>query len=518
MGMVRARRTLLVRRIIASIAAALLVAPVVALAPGPAAAAEVCTGAECDSVAFVDDSARFHVYEDLLDSSDVGAFYFGDPGDVPLAGDWNCDGDRTPAAFRPSEGFVYLRNQLSHGPAEMSFFLGDPGDIPLVGDFDGDGCDTVGVYRPSNGKVYLRNKLGPGAAEVSYYFGNPGDVPFVGDFDGDGVDTIGLHRRSTGLVYFRNTHTQGTADWEFIFGDPGDVIMAGDWNGDGIDTVAAYRPRDGVLYVTNRNDSGIADHDLLVGRYRHAVHVGEIDQLDDEILVEIDPARGPVGIAGDWDLIFEDPFDEFDGSVWRTRFQWTPFVINNELQAYVPDAVSVAEGTLRLTASDTPADGQPYTSGVITSYGKFSFLYGAVEFRAKPPAGQGLLSALWMLPDNHDHPPEIDLIEINGAQPHLGHFGYHWPSGDGIGSDLPTTVLGDQSDDFHTYAVTWDPGLIVWYVDGVEMHRFAGPRVASQEMYLLANLAVGGWVGAPDGSTPLPATLEIDYVRVWQRS
>ena len=517
MTMVRHRRAQIVRRITASIGAALLVTSLVAVPTGPADAGEVCTGAECDSVAFVDDSGRFYIYENLADSSDVGALYFGDPGDVPLTGDWSCDGEQTPAAFRPTEGFVYLRNELSQGPAETSFYLGDPGDIPLVGDFDGDGCDTVGVYRPSNGKVYLRNTLGPGAADVSYYFGNPGDVPFVGDFDGDGVDTIGLHRRSTGLVYFRNSHTQGTADWEFIFGDPGDVIMAGDWDGDGVDTVAAYRPRDGVLYLTNRNDSGIADHELRVGYYPHAVDVGRIDQLDDDLLVDIEVTPRPVGIPGDWNLVFEDPFDDFDDSVWRTRYQWTPVVINDELQAYTPAGVSVSDGTIRLTASNTPTNGQPYTSGVITSYGKFSFLYGAVEFRARPPAGRGLLSALWMLPNNHDHPPEIDIVEVNGAQPHLAHFGYHWPTGDGIGSDLPTAVLGDQSGAFHTYAVTWDPGLIVWYVDGVEVHRFTGAQVADQEMYLLANLAVGGWVGAPDGSTTLPASLEIDYVRVWQR-
>ena len=145
------------------------------------------------------------------------------------------------------------------------------------------------------------------------------------------------------------------------------------------------------------------------------------------------------------------------------------------------------------------------------------FLYGAVEYRAKAPSGTGLLSALWMLPNNYDYPPELDVIEVNGGQPHLGHFGYHWPGVQAPDSDLSTSALGDQSDAFHTYAIAWDPGLIVWYVDGVEAHRYSGSEVAAQEMYLLANLAVGGWVGSPDSSTPLPAAFELDYVRVWQR-
>jgi hypothetical protein len=498
----------------------LLAASAIALVQGQgqAAAAEVCIGPECDTAAFVDDSGRFYIYEDLVGTADVGVFYFGDPGDVPLAGDWDCDGEQTPAAYRRSDGFVYLRNSNSQGVAETSFHFGDPGDIPIVGDFDGDGCDTISVYRPAEGRVYVHNALEPGPADFFYYFGDPGDVPFAGDFDGDGVDTIGLHRRSTGLVYFRDTHTPGVADREFIFGDPGDEIIAGDWDGDDVSTVAAYRPGNGVFYVTNRHEAGIAEHEVFVGRFRHAVRIEGIDEIADALIESFQATQpSPIGIPGNWDLFFEDPFDVFDERVWQPRYQWTPTVINDELQAYLPSAVSVHDGRLHLTATATPANAQPYTSGVITSYDKFSFLYGAVEFRAKAPAGNGLLSALWMLPANHGYPPEIDVIEINGGKPHQGHFGYHWPNGNGIGSDRSTSILRDQSGAFHTYAITWDPGLVVWYVDGFEVHRYQGPEVVTQEMYLLANLSIGGWVGSPDVSTPLPAEFEIDYIRVWQR-
>jgi len=501
-----------------AIAAALLLGSLTSSVPVPALGAEVCVGPECDTAAFVDGDGRFHIYEDLVDGASVGAFYFGDPGDIPLAGDWDCDGQQTPAAYRRSEGFAYLRNSISQGVADSSFYLGDPGDIPLAGDFDGDGCDTISVYRPSEGKVYLRNSLGPGPAEFSYYFGDPGDTPFVGDFDGDGVDTIGLHRRSTGLAYFRNTHTPGVADWAFIFGDPGDEVIAGDWDGDGVDTVAAYRPSTGILYVTNAHRAGLADHEVLVGFHLYAMTMGGIDEIPDAVLAP-GPSREPVptGVPGDWRLIFEEPFDLFDETVWQPRYVWTPTVINNEEQTYLPSLVSVRDGRLRLTASATPADGQPYTSGVITSYGKFAFLYGAVEFRAKAPAGEGLLAALWMLPNNHDYPPEIDVIEINGGSTDRGHFGYHWPSDGEIASDRSTSILGPQSGAFHTYGITWDPGVIIWYVDGLEVHRFSGPEVSSQEMYLLANLVIGSWAGPVQPSTSLPAEFQLDYVRVWQR-
>jgi Tol biopolymer transport system component len=198
------------------------------------------------------------------------SFYYGDPGDYPMLGDWDCDGVETPGLHRQSDGYVYLRNSNSQGIADLRFYFGDPGDIPLAGDFDGDGCDTVSLYRPSEGKVYLHNALasndqGLGAAEVSYHFGNPADKPFAGDFDGDGIDTIGLHRESTGEVYFRNSHTAGVADSQFVYGDPSDRLLCHDWSGTGSDSVAAFRPTDSRLYFRFSNTQGVADATLQWG-------------------------------------------------------------------------------------------------------------------------------------------------------------------------------------------------------------------------------------------------------------
>ena len=238
--------------------------------PGPCPA-----GGPCDTVTFVDAAGQWFRWADVASGAGVSSFYFGNPGDVPMVGDWNCDGVATPGLYRRADGYVYLRNSNTQGTADIRFFFGNPGDEPLAGDFDGDGCDTVSVYRPAEGRVFVMNELGAGdaglgAADASYYFGNPGDEPFVGDFDGDGIDTVGLHRASTGFVYFRDSHTQGVADASFFYGDPGDVIMAADWDGDGDDTVAVYRPAMGRLYV-NLNNAGNADVSLWVGSYLDAV-------------------------------------------------------------------------------------------------------------------------------------------------------------------------------------------------------------------------------------------------------
>ncbi len=200
-------------------------------------------------------------------------FFYGNPGDLPMVGDWDCDGDETPGLYRQSDGFVYLRNLNSQGAANIRFFFGNPGDIPLAGDFDGDGCDTVSIYRPSESRVFIINTLGAnegglGAADFAYYFGNPGDKPFVGDFNNDGVDTIGLHRESTGLVYFRQTHTQGNADSQFIFGDPGDKIVAAEWATRGVpgpESVGLFRPSTCTSYLRHTNTQGVADVTLTYG-------------------------------------------------------------------------------------------------------------------------------------------------------------------------------------------------------------------------------------------------------------
>jgi hypothetical protein len=204
------------------------------------------------------------------------SFYFGNPGDVPFSGDWDCDGVETPGLYRRSDGYVYLRNSNSEGNADITFFFGDPGDFPLAGDFDNDGCDSVSIFRPAEQQFYVINQLGSsdgglGSAEYSFLFGNTGDKPFVGDFDGDGVDTVGLHRESTGLVYFRNSNSTGIADNQFIYGDPGDKIVAGDWNGDGTDTIGVYRPSENVFFLKHSNQQGVADASFLAGDYASVI-------------------------------------------------------------------------------------------------------------------------------------------------------------------------------------------------------------------------------------------------------
>jgi hypothetical protein len=225
-----------------------------------------------DSVGVMDSpSAQWLLYR--ADGT-TAEFAFGESGDVPVLGDWDCDGIATPGVWRRTTAMVYLRNATTEGEAEIDYDYNSEGAAPVVGDFDGDGCDTVSFHFPNEARVSIFNTeegLVETAEEstpfdMKYTFGAPGDLAFSGDFDGDGVDTIGLFRPSTGMFYLKNTHTEGPADIEFAFGAPGDIPIAGDWTDqDGIDSVAVYRPSTGTFYFRYTNTAGPADETLEFG-------------------------------------------------------------------------------------------------------------------------------------------------------------------------------------------------------------------------------------------------------------
>jgi uncharacterized surface protein with fasciclin (FAS1) repeats len=239
----------------------------------PAAGAEDAPMPAGESVAAVDQSTG----EWYLRNDDGSAqeFYFGDPGDVPLFGDWDGDTVSTPGVYRQSDGRVYLRNSNTQGIADLWFYFGNPNDVPLAGDWDGDGVDTISVFRPSTNQFFIINELGVnggglGAADYSFTFGDAGDVPFSGDWDGDGIDGVALHRESTGQVFFRNSLSTGVAEASTIYGDPGDMMVGGDWNGNGVDTLGVYR--NGTFYLENTpikagssNGLGAADETFAFG-------------------------------------------------------------------------------------------------------------------------------------------------------------------------------------------------------------------------------------------------------------
>ena len=126
--------------------------------------------------------------------------------------------------------------------------------------------------------------------------------------------------------------------------------------------------------------------------------------------------------------------------------------------------------------------------------------------------------AFWLLPADDSWPPEIDVLEILGHEPNIVYTTNHYRNADGKHEGKGDKWLGpDFSSGLHTYAIDWEPGEIVWYVDGVERYHTTA-NVPKQPMYVLANLAVGGdWPGQPDATTPFPSAMVIEYIRVYEK-
>jgi PKD repeat protein len=112
----------------------------------------------------------------------------GKPGDVPVPGDWNGDGVTEMAVFRGSHTWYidYNGNGVWDSPVggDRIYTTGQPGDIPVYGDWNGDRLFEMGVFRPSNHNFYLdanANGLWDGASiDKRYDFGTFGDIPVSG--------------------------------------------------------------------------------------------------------------------------------------------------------------------------------------------------------------------------------------------------------------------------------------------------------------------------------------------------
>ncbi len=241
-------------------------------------------------------------------------------------------------------------------------------------------------------------------------------------------------------------------------------------------------------------------------------------------------------------VIFEDEFtrapDE-PGSAWMTSYFWGGRTLptNKEEQFYVErtyrppsgkpmpvTAFEARDGMLAVRAERIPEDrrsdfgGYAYSSGLLTTWKSYAFTYGYVEVRAKFPKGKGLWPAVWLLRRDSGKNGEIDIVELIGNKSTVMNSTLHYPED---GKQKTVKMVRREGPDltgvFHVYAMDWTPEYIAMYLDGTEVGRVPTPEAFTKPMYLLINLAVGGnWPGAPDATTPFPAEMLIDYVRIWR--
>ena len=253
-----------------------------------------------------------------------------------------------------------------------------------------------------------------------------------------------------------------------------------DFNGASLDTV---RWRTGFK-DNGARPAGVSDRSLYGNRERQ---------------LYFDPAFMSLGVQ---------PFTLGDGTLTITALPMAPPV-----RAAVAGAVAEQPEPIR----SSPLKDVGYSSGLITTNGAFSQLYGYFEIRAKWSGGKGLWPAFWLLPADGSWPPELDVMESLGHQKRTIYQSIHSQQTGKAEGETITATTSSYTSEFHTYGMLWKADEIRFYVDGVQTGVKPTPADARKPMYMLVNLAVGGsWPGDPDATTPFPATMTVDYVRAWR--
>ncbi len=263
------------------------------------------------------------------------------------------------------------------------------------------------------------------------------------------------------------------------------------------------------------------------------------------------PAPAPVDACGArpakgdgtwWSCTLADDFDgtELDRDVWLPQ---TVFATGERLGRYAcyrddPGNVAVAGGALHLTLREEPLPfacalrewgPATYSAGMVSTYHRFSQRYGRFEARIRSTAtsSPGLQEAFWLWPDDRQSIPvlwpeagEIDIVETYSQHPDLAIPFLHYTANDN-GGPVPGVNTAwhcrTSRGVFHTYTLEWTAERLAILVDGRPCLVNTSGDPAFQRSYIVAlTQALGVGLNAHTGDAPLPATMSVDYVRVWE--
>lgn len=235
-----------------------------------------------------------------------------------------------------------------------------------------------------------------------------------------------------------------------------------------------------------------------------------------------------------WNLIWQEEFNytgKPDSSKWsyspRKSADWACYCKADTVTAWVQNGRLLLRGIVARGGTDTVK----YQTGCVQTKGAFSFRYGKLEVRAKLAQGKGSWPAIWLMPQhsvyggwpksgeidvmeqlNYDtifyqtlHSAYIDQLKQKNNPPYFATAPYN------VGA-------------FNVFGIEWYEDRIDFFVN--QRKTFSYPKVIDttgtqwpfdQDFYIILNQALGGnWVGSINDKD-LPVTMEVDYVRVYQK-
>lgn len=249
-------------------------------------------------------------------------------------------------------------------------------------------------------------------------------------------------------------------------------------------------------------------------------------------------ADQPYTLVADYDFgVNIRTIDELRAAFW-TRYGFNNNqgdTLNDEWENYRDNFNHVINDNYLSLVARAPkhlVDGE-IESGMIRT--RAGFKYGYIEGRFRMPAGRSMWPAFWFIPIQLVWPPEVDIYEVVNNGRDTTRNSFHGCIGTAAGEGMQDLVPIDKwhsyrptdidfAEGFHTFGCEWGTDFLKWFVDGRLVRHVAPWRWLTNAgadpgpANIIANLAVGGaWPEAPTTDTRFPASLDIDYIRVWQR-
>ncbi|MFA4870825.1 MAG: glycoside hydrolase family 16 protein [Pedobacter sp.] len=243
----------------------------------------------------------------------------------------------------------------------------------------------------------------------------------------------------------------------------------------------------------------------------------------DDVILNLKSAVTPTPTPSGWTLLCGEEFNApIDPAKWKVYSSYDQNGATSDTR-FMSSMTTVSNGILHLGIAMNPLTGKKYIGGGLDNEPdtKCSTLtQGRWEVRAKMPKGFGTDGYIGLYGNPHKWPPEIIITENIGKRRTINYIQQIYGTSTDPKYDV-TQVIGDTWDtSFHTYVFEWEGTTLRWYIDGV-LKKTANQLYSSYPM----KIGAGAWSGTcgstwPDcaSSSVLPAYMDIDYVRIYQKN
>lgn len=163
-------------------------------------------------------------------------------------------------------------------------------------------------------------------------------------------------------------------------------------------------------------------------------------------------------------------FDSFDEDIWNPLTNTFP----TNITYFKKENINIVQNKCLLNLKKERYKFKDYTAASFSS--KHCFLFGRFEINMKVSKAEGIVSAFFL--HRNDPWQEIDIEILGNDTSKLLTNVYFNPGINGTGLNYgnrgtPILIdLGfDASEDYHSYAIEWEPYEIRWYVDNKLIHK-----------------------------------------------